>query len=330
MGRFAKARQDLEAVPVVGAVVRRSKKLVLPGFQKIPLYDVMVFFFQSLGKGIVFQRAAALTYRIFVAMVPMVIALLSFISLVGPGLQQSFLEMTESFVPEYTWPAVSAIINDIIARQGGAFSSLMLVLSLYLTIVCINGLLAALNISYLNDKRRNLFRQILLSAGIMLLTFGMVILVAALFIGASWVAGYLHDTLMSDTKVYPVTVHVLKWLLTYVAIYFWVSIIYYLAPTRRANYRFFTAASSTCTILLLLLFLLVNIYFSNFSNYNLIYGSLGAVFAILLWTNWSSIILIICYDLNVSIAKAKEHKQSLPAEPPQHDDGTARKDPTRT
>ena len=145
----------------------------------------------------------------------------------------------------------------------------------------------------------------------MFLTFGMIILVVALFIGASWVVKYFHETLMLDNKVYSVTIHGLKWILTYVSIYFWVSIIYYLAPTKRTNYRFFSAASSTCTILLLILFIFVNIYFSNFSNYNLIYGSLGAIFAILLWINWSSIILIICYDLNVSIAKAKEHKQAL-------------------
>jgi membrane protein len=84
-----------------------------------------------------------------------------------------------------------------------------------------------------------------------------------------------------------------------------------LAPTKRGNYRFFSAGSSTCTILLVLLLWILNIYFSNFSNYNLIYGSLGAIFAILLWINWSASIFLICYDLNVSIAKAKSENKRL-------------------
>ena len=61
----------------------------------------------------------------------------------------------------------------------------------------------------------------------------------------------------------------------------------------------------------MLLLWIINLYFSNFDNYNLIYGSLGAIFAILLWINWSSTIFLICYDLNVSIAKAKSENMKL-------------------
>ena len=60
---------------------------------------------------------------------------------------------------------------------------------------------------------------------------------------------------------------------------------------------------------MVLLLWVLNVYFSNFSNYNLIYGSLGALFAIMLWINWSSLIFLIGFDLNVSIAKAKQEKQ---------------------
>ena len=100
-------------------------------------------------------------------------------------------------------------------------------------------------------------------------------------------------------------------MLVYAAIYFLISIFYYLAPVKRGDYKFFSAGSSTCTILLVLLLWIINLYFSNFSNYNLIYGSLGALFAILLWINWSSSIFLICYDLNVSIAKAKSENKKL-------------------
>ena len=73
---------------------------------------------------------------------------------------------------------------------------------------------------------------------------------------------------------------------------------------------------------MVLLLWILNVYFSHFSNYNLIYGSLGAIFAILLWINWSSVILLVGYDLNVSIAKAKlakdetvspDHEMQLPS-----------------
>lgn len=310
-GWIARARSDIETAPFIGKLVRKSKKLVLPGFQKIPLYDVMVFFVQSLGKGVVFQRAAAMTYRIFVALVPMIIALFSVISFLGPNVQQSLLDMLESVVPAYVWPAISSIISDVVMRRHGTLSSFMFLLGLYFTVICINGMLAAMDTSYFNDRKRNIFKQLILSVGIMMMMFALTIVVVGLFIGASMLMRYIHHSISISGKGYAITVHGIKWILTYAAIYFFVSFLYYIAPSKRTHYRFFSAASSTCTIMLLILLIILNFYFSNFSNYNLIYGSLGAIFAILLSINWSSIIMLICYDLNVSIAKAKESKQSL-------------------
>ena len=60
--RYAKLKlrqwsSDLERVPGFGKVVAKSKTMTLPGLMKVPLYDVMRFFGQSLSKGVVFQRA---------------------------------------------------------------------------------------------------------------------------------------------------------------------------------------------------------------------------------------------------------------------------------
>jgi len=310
-GFAQRPRKNPEDVPVLGKIIGKSKTVVLPGFQGVPLYTVMGYFAQSLGKGVIFQRAAAMTYRIFVALIPMIIALFSVIAFLGTNLQQTLLTMLESFVPSYVWPAVSGMITDVITRQNGTLSSLMLVFGLYFTIICINGMLAAFNNSYFNSmsKPRNIVKQILLSAGIMVIAFFIILLVVMLFITASLVMNYVHGHFFGSGKGYYYAVHGLKWIFTYAAIYFLISITYYLAPVNKKNYRFFSAGSSTCTILLVILLWALNLYFSNFSNYNVIYGSLGAIFAILLWINWSSLIVLIGFDLNVSIAKAKERKQ---------------------
>ncbi len=309
--KFRQWSTDLERVPYLGKAVRKSKTMTLPGLQKVPLYDVMRFFFQSLSKGVVFQRAAAITYRLFVALIPMVIALFSSIAFLGEDFQMTILSMLDSVVPPYVWPAVSGMITDVVMRQNGTLSSFMLIIGVYFTIVCINGILVAMTSSYFNEESRNIFKQILLSAGLMLLTFFVIILVAAVFIITSVTVNYIHTNFINNPRLYSFAVHFLKWILVYAAIYFLISIFYYLAPVKRGDYRLFSAGSSTCTILLVLLLWIINVYFSNFTNYNVIYGSLGALFAILLWINWSAAVFLICYDLNVSIAKAKSENKRL-------------------
>ncbi len=298
---------DLEQLPVVGKAIRKSKAITLPGFQHVPLYDAMRFYIESLGKGIIFQRAAALTYRIFIALVPMIIALFSAISYFGEGVKRVLLEFIESVVPTYAWSAVSNVVTDVVTRQNGTLSFFMLVIGIYFTIVCMNGILVALNTAYYDEKKRNFFKQIGFSFVLMTVYFVVILIVAMLFIFSSILINEVHQRLLGGTSNsnYIFIIHAVKWLLIYLTIYMLVSFTYYIAPVDKQNYRFFSAGSITCTVLLVVLLWVLNIYFSNFSNYNVIYGSLGAIFAILLWINWSSVVLLIGYDLNVSIAKAK-------------------------
>lgn len=309
--KFRQWSSDLERIPWFGKWVKKSKEITLPGLQKVPLYDVLRFFGQSLSKGVVFQRAAAITYRIFVAVIPMIIALFSAIAFLGENFRNTLISMMESIVPPYVWPAISGIITDVVMRQNGTLSSFMFIIGIYFTIVCINGILVAMTSSYFIEEKRKFIDQILLSAGLMMLTFIIIVFVAAFFILASLAVDYVHNSYGNNPEIYSFIVHFLKWVLVYAAIYFLISIFYYLAPVKRGNYKFFSAGSSTCTILLVILLWIINLYFSNFANYNLIYGSLGALFAILLWINWSSSIFLICYDLNVSIAKAKSENKKL-------------------
>lgn len=303
------ARTDLEQAPVIGKVVRKSRTVTLPGFQRVPLYDAMRFYIESLGKGILFQRAAALTYRIFIALIPMIIALFSVISFLGEGIQNVLLDFIESLVPVYAWSAISQVVTDVVTQQNGTLSVFMLVIGIYFTVACMNGILVALNTAYYDEVKRNFLKQIGFSFVLMAVYFVAIVIVAMLFIFSSLLINEVHDRLVGgEGSGYIYIIHAVKWILIYTAIYLLVSFTYYIAPVDKKNYRFFSAGSITCTVLMVLLLWVLNVYFSNFSNYNLIYGSLGALFAILLWINWSSVVLLIGYDLNVSIAKAKSIK----------------------
>ncbi|MBR4919260.1 MAG: YihY/virulence factor BrkB family protein [Bacteroidales bacterium] len=305
--KIQEARADLDKAPVVGKYISKSRKISLPGFQHVPLYDAMRFYIESLGKGIIFQRAAALTYRIFIALIPMIIALFSTISFLGEGIQNVLLDFIQSIVPSYAWTAISDVVTDLLTQQNGTLSLFMFVIGIYFTIVCMNGILVALNTAYYDEIKRNFLKQIGFSFVLMFVYLVVLVIVSMLFIFSSVLINEVHDRLLGggSGSGYIYIIHAVKWILIYTAIYLLVSFTYYIAPVDKKNYRFFSAGSTTCTVLLVVLLWVLNVYFSNFSNYNVIYGSLGALFAILLWINWSSVVLLIGYDLNVSIAKAK-------------------------
>ena len=128
--KFRQWKSDVERIPVVGKFVAKSKTMTLPGLMKVPLYDVMRFFGQSLSKGVVFQRAAAITYRVFVAMIPMLIGLFSAIAFLGEDFRLTLISLLESIVPPYVWPAVSGMITDVVMRQNGTLSFSMFIIGI--------------------------------------------------------------------------------------------------------------------------------------------------------------------------------------------------------
>ena len=281
-------------------------KLVLPGFQGVPFLKVMRFFIESLFKGILFQRAAAMTYRLFISIIPLLMALFAAISFLDESLKIQLLDLIHSMVPDYTWPAISGIISGVIMKQNGALLYSSFGVGIYLTLLSLNSIVTTLNITYFKIQTRNLFQQLLVSL-ILLLVMGVILILGiGIFIGTSYALNYINNNMEVPPAIYSFSIAFLKWILLAILSYILISSLFYVAPVNKKNFKFFSAGSTFSTVMLIILLYALNFYFYYFPTYNLIYGSIGALFAILLWMYWSSTIILIGFDLNVSIYIAKQ------------------------
>ncbi|MBO4646269.1 MAG: YihY/virulence factor BrkB family protein [Bacteroidales bacterium] len=290
----------------IASLVNFFNKVTLPGFQGMPIGKVMAFFHKSVANGLILHRAAAMTYRIFISLIPLLIALFSALSFFGIGIRNTISNFIESIVPTYVWPAISDMISDVLNKQHGTLFSFSFVFGIYFTAISINSIINILNANYFTRKRKKIASQLKTVALIMAIGLGVILLAASIFIGASAGARYLDSRLFHSNSLLYFTIHLLKWLLLFLLVYVFISLIYYLAPLNRKEYRFFSAGSTFATFAMVLVLGILNFYFANFGNYNALYGSLGAIFAILLWLYWNSIFIIFGYDLNISIVTAKK------------------------
>jgi membrane protein len=295
-------------IPIVHKTTGFLKKLVVPGFQKVPFWDVMKFFFESLFKGILFQRAAAMTYYIFATAIPMLMALVAAISFLGASFHATMMDMLQSLTPPYLWPTISEIINSLILQQNSAVLYLSIGLGIYLSFLSVNSIVSTLNISYFDIEKRTFLKQLPISF-IMVLVFLLIIIAAcAIFIGASYLISRLSNQLGGSATLYTTSITIFKWLSLFSLMYLLLSALFYFAPYRKEFFKFFSAGSTFSSIMLVLLLKGINYYFANFSSYNAVYGSIGAILLILIWINWSCIVVLIGFDLNVSISIA-QHKR---------------------
>jgi len=296
--------------PFIRKAILFMKRLVLPGFQKIPFWDVMKFFVESLVQGIFFQRAAAMTYYIFTALIPLFMALIALLSFLGPQLQTNLLEFIQAGIPEYLWPAVNKIVIGLIQRQSGTILYLSLSLGIYLTFLSVNAIVTTLNISYFDIEQRKAIKQLPISFTMVVVFLAVIIIACCIFIGASLLVNYLTINFFDSTVFYHYAIAFTKWFLLFILLYLFLAALFYFAPYNKKHFKFFSTGAFFSTILLIILLYALNFYFSYFSTYNLVYGSIGALLLIMLWLYWSCMAILIGFDLNVSISIAQSQRKN--------------------
>lgn len=285
------------------------RKLILPGFKGIPLYDVIVFFIKGLSKGFITSRAAAISFSEFLAVFPAIIFIFTLIPYIPiNNFQNSLLELIKNFTPTETYNVVRDTIEDIIQRPRGGLLSVGFILTLYFSTNGVNSIIEAFNNTSHTIETRSSVKQYLVALLLVIIISILVILAIALIS----LGDYLIKLLILY-KIIPggLTYYLLlfsKWIVIIALFFFAVSFLYFFAPAKKNKFNFISPGSSLSTILFILTTLCFNWYLSHFSQYNKLYGSIGTVMVIMLWFYLSSIILLIGFELNASIAGLKKIK----------------------
>jgi membrane protein len=289
----------------VDFTIRISKKLVLPGFDKIPLYDVAVFFIRGLSQGYLTTRAAAVSFSVFLAIFPFLIFLFSIIPFIPiANFQQSLLDLIRDFMPRMAFESVKETIIDIVTRPRSSILILNLILSLYFSTNGVNSLIEAFNNTYHDFETRSNFKQYLISLVIVFsISLLLIAAIGLITFGSSLLRLILSHTIASSGFL-TFLMQVLRWLIILGLLLMAISTVYYLAPARLHHFRFVSAGSMLATFLIVVATLGFDFYLNNFSRYNALYGSLGTLMIVLVWIYLNALAVLIGFELNASIRTA--------------------------
>ena len=284
-----------------------SKRIVLPGFNGLPLYDVAVFFIRGLTEGYITTRAAAISYSLFLAIFPFMIFLFNIIPFIPiDNFQQSLMGIIKDFMPGMAYESVKETIIDIVTRPRSSLLILNLILTLYFSTNGANSLIQAFNNTYHDLESRTSVRQYMISIVIVLInSLLLIVAIGLITFGPSLISWFLPDAIQ-DNPVVIFLLGLLRWLIILGLMLMAISFLYYLAPVRQKTFRFFSAGSMLATFLIVITTLGFNFYVDNFSSYNALYGSLGTLMIVLVWIYIHSISLLVGFELNASIHTARK------------------------
>jgi membrane protein len=287
-------------------LIRLSKKIILPGFDGIPLYNVTSFFIRGLSEGYITSRASAISFNFFLAIFPSLIFLFTIIPFIPiTNFQQILLDLIHDFMPSKAYLAVKDTVEDIVTRPRGDLLSIGFILSLYFSTNGINSLIEAFNNTFHAIETRSAIKQRLISIFLMIiLSFLLIIAIGLMTFGTDLLALLLPNEI-TTSGFYFGAIGLIKWLIILGTLFLTISFLYYFAPAKRKHFRFISAGASLATFLVIVTTLGFNFYVDNFAKYNALYGSIGTLMVVLLWIYFNSLSLLIGFELNASIRNAK-------------------------
>ena len=297
----------LNSLPVK-VLISFLKRLKLPGFEGIPFYSVATFFVQRVKEAELQTRARSLAFSFLLALFPSIIFLFTLIPYIPiDNFQDKLLSLISTLLPGNTYEAAYNTIEDIVRHQNSGLLSFGFFFALFVSTDGIMALMRWFNKSYHGKDNRAVWKQRFLSIGITLLLASLVIIAILLIIISELIYYYITSKeLLLENIFHLLLLQLGKWIILVTLCFTAISILYFFGPSKREKMKFVTAGSSLATFLLIATSLGFNYFVTNFGQYNKLYGSIGTLIIILIWLYINSLVMLIGYELNVAIRKAKD------------------------
>lgn len=298
------------------------RRIKLPGFQGMGLYDVLRFFFRALSDSKFTLLASAMSYQFFFSLFPcLLLAFLVLPRFPVDDLEEKALHFLLQFLPiasasdqGLTESDLYQMVQDMVSNyfdQSGSIG--LIIVSILLALWgATRGIIAMMKAFTKREevfKRRNVL-ELYGTALLIFMALALIILagvlgqigLAALFDGMQrldWMSDGWRSFFTQTTGL----------LITTGVIFLTISWLYYLAPATKQRWKFFSPGSVAAGTLMLFAMIGLRYYFANFAHFDRLYGSLGAIILLMVWFYYISIMLLIGFELNAAIDLAAYHEE---------------------
>jgi membrane protein len=301
-------------LPPVSFLIRKSKKILLPGFQGIPLFDVIRFFFLQAKKTGFTERSSAIAFNFTMTIPPAVIflfTLLPYLPISKDFTNQLFLLIKDIVPGEKNNAGLIKFMSDILQKPRSGLLSTGFFLAMYFSSNAVMGIMRSFDKQYVGFIKRKGFHQRWVALRLTFILFILFFLTLSSLVMQGAVLKW-----MGVKNVFFITVfNYFRWILIVLLFFYSISFIYRWAPAVHKKWKFISPGSILATFLMIVFTAGFSYYVSNFSNYNELYGSISTVLILMLLIYFNSLVLLIGFELNVSITSLKhevdERKKNL-------------------
>lgn len=285
-------------IPIIRLLIIIPQKIYLPKFKGLTLYDLLKTYFFGIIEGTFSSRAGSIAFSFFMALFPFILFLLNLIPYL-PIEPYHFVEFIDDVLPKDTASFFMPVILDIIDNPRGGLLSLVFLLTIFLMSNGINAIFSSFEYSYHITINRSFFKQyfVALLVSIFLALLLLLTIVIIVF-SEQFIWDLSKEEFLSNGVFW---VETIRSIIFIILVYFVIAILYYFGIKKGKSIRFFSIGAFVTTMLFVVTTYLFGVYITNFSNYNELYGSIGALLILMLYIWINSNLLLLGFELNATL-----------------------------
>ena len=248
------------------------------------------------------NNAAALAFFFLLSLSPLLIFLVSLVALLPvPELERHIVETVSQIVPMDAMKVVGRLLMSIL-ESNRRLLSLGIVGAIWAASTGFNAMIVALNSAYRVKEARPLWRRQLVAIGLTI-AVGALVLIAMvlLFLGAQ-VGHWLARRVGMESALAAAWPYI-RWLVVVGFTTLSVEVLYFLAPNTKQRFVAQIPGASVAVVLWLASSFGLGLYLRSFAEFTAIYGTLGAMIALMLWFYFSSLAILIGAEVNAQIER---------------------------
>jgi membrane protein len=293
----------------IAFLIRKSKGWRLPGFEGLPLYDVLNFLWKQIKTHGISERASAISYNFIMALPPSLLFLFTLIPNLPFISKQNIRFQLNSLIhdiipsPVYNREVIK-FIDSFIDNSRLSLLSFGLLLSLYFASNAIMGLMRAFNRNYIGFEKRKGWHDRLVALRLTIILFGLLLGYLILLI----MQGAILKLIVRNESVRNIFSYG-RWTLMLLLVFFAIANIFKYVPAVKKRWKLNSPGAILATALSIFASLGFSFFVTNFSKYNALYGSIGTIMMIMALIFLNSMALLIGFELNVSITSLRTHAE---------------------
>jgi membrane protein len=288
-------------------VVRKTHGIKIRAAKGATLYEVGKIFFSEIKGSRINMRCAAVTYNFLMAMPPTFLFLFSLVPYLPlDNVQQTILNTIKLLAPNHNiYVTIHDIFLDFMNTRHKDVLSFGILLVLFFSSNGVLGLMRSFDKSHPFYFKRTAVQRRWMAIKLTITTLAIAVIgIAILIFQSKDLNPLIHRVFHSLALVKTVSFFILGML-----VFFTISIIYKYGPATNHRFRLVSIGSvfagTASVVVTSVFFFLVN----HFLYYNKVYGSIGTLIAFMVWVWLNTMIILLGYELNVSILLGKLSKE---------------------